>query len=63
MTSSVPQDSHEVTTSTADDFAVDNYEHRTLYGHTMQFRPGPVAGDAAEIGRQIRQELAERAQG
>ncbi|MEE6179236.1 hypothetical protein [Mycobacterium sp. 050134] len=61
MTSPAPMNPPEVTTS-ATDVAVDNYEHRTLYGHTMQYRPGPVAGDPAEIGRQIRQELAERAQ-
>ena len=46
----------------ADDIAVDNYERQTIYGHTVQFRPGPIAGDPVAMGEQIRRELAGRAQ-
>lgn len=54
---------HDPATSAADeDYAVDNYERRSLYGHTVQFRPGPIAGDPAEIGQQIRELQAENAE-
>jgi hypothetical protein len=62
MTSPTLTDPSEAAMPDADDFAVDNYARQTIQGHTVQFRPGPIAGDPVAIGEQIRQELAERAQ-
>lgn len=56
----VPQDA--ATRAADDDFAVDNYEQQLIHGQTVRFRPGPIAGDPAIIGEQIRKELAERAE-
>lgn len=34
--------------------AVDNYEWQTIGDQAVQFRPGPIAGDPAEMGAAIR---------
>jgi len=62
MTPPTLADPSEAAMPDADDIAVDNYERQTIHGHTVQFRPGPIAGDPFEMGEQIRRELAERAQ-
>jgi len=42
------------------DVAADNYEQQTISGQTVRYRPAPIAGDPAVMGRVIRAKRHER---
>jgi hypothetical protein len=50
----------DATLESEQDVAADNYEQQTIDGQTVRYRPAPIAGDPAVMGRVIRAKLRER---